>query len=59
MCTYQTEQLPVSGSGKGPARWLRVTEASVYVDHPVHAMAGHTLNSASHTSAGSINSHGV
>ena len=44
MCTYQTEQLPVSGSGKGPARWLRVTEASVYVDHPVHAMAGHTLN---------------
>jgi hypothetical protein len=44
MCTYQTELLDVVGSGKGPADWLRVTDASVYVDHPVHAMAGHTLN---------------
>lgn len=44
MCTYQTETLTVTGSGKGPASWLRVTDASVYVDHPVHAMAGHTLN---------------
>jgi hypothetical protein len=44
MCTYQTELLQVTGSGKGPAEWLRVTDASVYVDHPVHAMAGHTVN---------------
>jgi hypothetical protein len=44
MCTYQTELLKVAGSGKGPATWLRLTDASVYVDHPVHAMAGHTLN---------------
>jgi hypothetical protein len=44
MCTYQTETLSVRGSGKGPGSWLRVTDASVYVDHPVHAMAGHTLN---------------
>jgi hypothetical protein len=44
MCTYQTETLAVAGSGKGPGGWLRVTDASVYVDHPVHAMAGHTLN---------------
>jgi Family of unknown function (DUF6295) len=44
MCTYQTELLEVTGSGKGPAEWLRVTDASVYVDHPVHALAGHTLN---------------
>jgi hypothetical protein len=45
MCTYQTELLEVTGSGKGPGgEWLRVTDASVYVDHPVHAMAGHTLN---------------
>ncbi len=44
MCTYQTETLTVTGSGKGPASWLRVTDASVYVDHPVHALAGHTLN---------------
>jgi hypothetical protein len=44
MCTYQTERLAVAGSGKGPAGWLRVTDATVYVDHPVHAMRGHTLN---------------
>jgi hypothetical protein len=44
MCTYQTELFQVTGSGKGPAEWLRVTDASVYVDHPVHAMAGHTVN---------------
>jgi len=44
VCTYQTELLQVAGSGKGPAGWLRVTDASVYVDHPVHALAGHTLN---------------
>jgi hypothetical protein len=44
MCTYQTETLSLAGSGKGPGGWLRVTDASVYVDHPVHAMAGHTLN---------------
>jgi hypothetical protein len=44
VCTYQTELLEVKGSGKGPADWLRVTQASVYVDHPVHAMAGHTVN---------------
>jgi hypothetical protein len=44
VCTYQTELLEVRGSGKGPADWLRVTQASVYVDHPVHAMAGHTVN---------------
>jgi hypothetical protein len=44
MCTYQTELLAVAGSGKGPADWLRVTDATVYVDHPVHALAGHTVN---------------
>ncbi len=44
MCTYLTEQVEVSGSGKGPAGWFPVTEASVYFDHPVHAPAAHTLN---------------
>ena len=45
MCTYQTQLLEIAGSGKGPAgEWLRFTDASVYVDHPVHAMAGHTVN---------------
>ena len=44
MCTYQTEQLKVRGSGKGAGGWFPLAEASVYFDHPVHAPAGHTLN---------------
>jgi len=44
MCTYQTELFPAAGSGKGPQQWVRFTDASVYVDHPVHAMPTHTLN---------------
>jgi hypothetical protein len=44
MCTYLTEKIAISGSGKGPAGWFRVTDASVYFDHPVHAPAEHTLN---------------
>ena len=44
MCTHVTETLPVSGSAKGPHGWFRVTDASVYFDHPVHALAEHTLN---------------
>ena len=44
MCTYLTETLDVTGSAKGPASWMRVTDASVYYDHPVHAVAEHTLN---------------
>ena len=44
MCTYLTEKVSVSGSAKGPTGWIRVTDATVYFDHPVHAMAEHTLN---------------
>ena len=45
MCTYTTIQTPMTGSAKGPnGAWLRVTDAAVYFDHPVHAMADHTLN---------------
>jgi hypothetical protein len=44
VCTYETVCLCVEGSGKGPQNWLRVTRATVYFDHPVHAMADHTLN---------------
>ncbi|HET7312337.1 MAG TPA: DUF6295 family protein [Mycobacteriales bacterium] len=39
-----TETLSVAGSAKGPNGWIRVTDASVYFDHPVHATADHTLN---------------
>jgi hypothetical protein len=44
MCTYITEKVTVEGSGKGAAGWFRLTEASVYFDHPQHAQAEHTLN---------------
>jgi hypothetical protein len=44
MCTYTTEKITVSGSGKGPDGWFRVTDATVYFDHPVHAPEEHTLN---------------
>ncbi len=44
MCTYRTELLAVHGSGKGPAGWFTLSDVSVYVDHPVHAPALHTLN---------------
>lgn len=44
MCTYQTERLAVEGSGKGAGGWFRLTDATVYLDHPVHAPADHTLN---------------
>jgi hypothetical protein len=44
MCTYLTEKVSITGSAKGQAGWFRVTDASVYFDHPVHAQAEHTLN---------------
>lgn len=44
MCTYLTEHTEISGSGKGPGNWMRFAEATVYFDHPVHALADHTLN---------------
>ena len=45
MCTYTTEFAQLDGSAKGPgAAWFHVTDASVYYDHPVHALAAHTLN---------------
>jgi hypothetical protein len=45
MCTYATVTAAVDGSAKGPnGSWFHVTDATVYFDHPVHAMAEHTLN---------------
>lgn len=44
MCTYATEQISASGSAKGPDGWFRLSDATVYFDHPVHALAEHTLN---------------
>jgi hypothetical protein len=44
MCTYLTEKIEVTGSGKGADGWFGLSEATVYFDHPVHAQAEHTLN---------------
>ena len=44
MCTYLTEKLDVEGSRKGAAGWFTLSQASVYLDHPQHAPAEHTLN---------------
>jgi len=45
VCTYATSRAGVAGSAKGPnGGWFHVTDATVYFDHPVHAMAEHTLN---------------
>ena len=45
MCTYATVRIPVTASAKGPgSSWFKATDATVYFDHPVHAMAEHTLN---------------
>lgn len=45
MCTYATVRHSVSGSAKGPGGpWMRVTDMTVYFDHPVHAPEEHTVN---------------
>jgi len=45
VCTYATVRQAIEGSAKGPnGAWIRVSDATVYFDHPVHAMAEHTLN---------------
>ncbi|MET3807647.1 hypothetical protein ABIB25_004674 [Nakamurella sp. UYEF19] len=45
MCTYATVKTSIDGSAKGPGgQWFHVSDGVVYFDHPVHAMAEHTLN---------------
>jgi Family of unknown function (DUF6295) len=44
MCTYTTEFAEITGSGKGRDGWFKLSTATVYYDHPVHAAAEHTLN---------------
>ncbi len=44
MCTCATEQIEATGAAKGPNGWFRIDEATVYFDHPVHALPEHTLN---------------
>jgi hypothetical protein len=44
VCTYLTEKASVDGSGKGARSWFGACEAIIYIDHPVHAPYGHTVN---------------
>lgn len=44
MCTYLTEKIQISGSGKGAEGWFSLTDATVYFDHPQYTAADHTLN---------------
>ncbi|NJP43405.1 DUF6295 family protein [Actinacidiphila epipremni] len=45
MCTYTTIKDVIDGSAKGAGgEWFHVSDITVYFDHPVHAMAEHTLN---------------
>ena len=46
MCTYATVKTELQASAKGPeGAWFRVTDGTVYFDHPVHNMAAeHTVN---------------
>ncbi|MGH7902665.1 MAG: DUF6295 family protein [Candidatus Dormibacteraceae bacterium] len=44
MCSYATEIIEVSGSGKRGDAWFDLGQAMVSYDHPVHARAEHTLN---------------
>ncbi|MEB4211958.1 DUF6295 family protein [Mycobacterium sp. 94-17] len=44
MCIYLTEHVEIDGSAKGATGWFDAARATVYVDHPVHAPYGHTVN---------------
>ena len=44
MCSHHTERIEAAGSAKGPAGWFPLRLASVYLDHPQHTAADHTLN---------------
>jgi hypothetical protein len=44
MCTYQTHKIRIDGSGKAKKGWISLSEATVYVDHPVHMQQDHSVN---------------
>src|SRR5262249_9697534 len=46
VCTYLTEKIRLSGSGKGAQGWFTLTDATVYFAPPQHPVADHTLNIA-------------
>jgi hypothetical protein len=44
MCTMITEQVGISGSGKGAKGWFTLNQVNVSYDHPFHAPLEHALN---------------
>ena len=44
MCSYVTEKIAVTGSGKGTKGWFRLSHACIYFDHPYFTPLEHTLN---------------
>jgi hypothetical protein len=44
MCTYSTVRVAIDGAAQGRPAWFSVDDAGVYVDHPYHSTAAHTLN---------------
>ena len=44
MCTMISQQVAVSGSGKAPAGWFAVRQASVSYDHPFDVGLEYALN---------------
>jgi hypothetical protein len=38
------EAVTITGSGKGDPGWSGLIDDSFHIDHPLHAMADHTLN---------------
>lgn len=43
MCTYETTVIAIDASGKTASGWQGLSQASVYLDHPVHFPRGHAL----------------
>lgn len=44
MCTMISQQVAISGSGKGPDGWFAVRQASVSYDHPFDVPLEYALN---------------
>ena len=61
MCTMISQQVSLSGSGKGQAGWFKVDQAAVSYDHPFNVALEYALNidffgkaSGSSPAAGSV-----
>ena len=44
MCTMVRENAEVTGSGKGPKGWFKLTEAKVSFEHPFNLQSEYALN---------------